>query len=173
MSITERFAFEVEKRPTGVPRVEDVMDAIKKSGAELREVKQHLGSPFQAAYCMGAQTGFDVHMSICEYRSEKAAIDGREQSLSSLKMVPGRTIYRNGGTTLTIRVGSKTPADEELVKKMVKAFEGVKPTGEFAPEPPPRPAPSGRIPGAPPNVPAAQPSPITPASRGPLSKTKQ
>ncbi|MBX3191350.1 MAG: hypothetical protein KF819_30410 [Labilithrix sp.] len=136
MSISERFASEAEKRPTGVPRVEDVMAALEKQGVRLREIKQHLGSPFQAAYCMGLQTGDDVHMSICEYRSEKAAIDGRQTSLDALKMVPARQIARNGGTTLTIRVGNPSPANEALVKTILKAFEGVKPTGRLAPPSP-------------------------------------
>lgn len=125
MSPEERFAHEASKRPTGTPRVEDVLKAITDGGIKTRDVLQHLGSPFGAEYCVGLKAGKDVHASVCEYTDQKKAEENRVASMRDLK-VPNRTIYRNGATTLTIRVG--TPNDEEnaLAQKMLAAFNSVK-----------------------------------------------
>lgn len=127
-SIPDRFAAEAMKRPTGVPRIEDAFDAFKKAGIELREEKQHLGSPFLAIYCVGFQTGNDVHASICEYKDEATATKGRDTSDKSFSTVPNRKVYRNGGSTLTVRVGVVTPANDALVKKMLATFQALKPS---------------------------------------------
>jgi hypothetical protein len=126
-SIPDRFAAETARRPTGTPRVEDCLDAFKKVGAEIRDEAQHLASPFLAQYCVGFQTGKDVHGSLCEYKDEAAATKGRDLSEKSFAAVTNRKVYRNGGSTLTLRVGTTTPENDALVKKMVTAFQAVKP----------------------------------------------
>lgn len=126
-SIPDRFATEASRRPTGVPRVEDCLDAFEKVGAEIREEAQHLASPFLALYCVGFQTGKDVHGSLCEYKDEAVAIKGREVSEKAFASMTNRKVHRNGGSTLTLRVGTTTPEDDALVKKMIAAFQAVKP----------------------------------------------
>jgi hypothetical protein len=126
MSFQERFAHEASKRPKNAPRVEDVLAAMKTAGVETREVQQHLGSPFGAEYCMGLKAGVDVHASICEYKDAKTAAENREASLKSLN-VPNRNIYLNGATTLTVRIGTRTEAEDALGQKMITAFQSVKP----------------------------------------------
>jgi hypothetical protein len=103
-----------------------VLAAIKNAGIETREVRQHLGAPFGAEYCMGLKAGADLHASICEYTDAKTATESREKSLAALN-VPNRSIYLNGATTLTVRIGTKTDAEEALSKKMIAAFQTVKP----------------------------------------------
>jgi hypothetical protein len=140
LSVPDRFAREATSRPTGVPRIEDCLAAWKAVGAEIREERQHLGAPFQALYCDGFQTGNDVHVSVCEYKDAAAATAGREVSEKGFASVPDRKVYRNGGTTFTVRIGTKSPANDALVKKMVTAFEGVKPaTGPAVPGKAPNP----------------------------------
>lgn len=124
-SIPERFATEAKNRPTGTVRAEDVIAAFKDAGANIREQRQHLGAPFLAAYCVGGQTGTDVHFSICEYTDAARAKEGKAQSEQAFGAVPNRTIYVNGATTLTLRVGGTTEADRELGKKLPQAFNGL------------------------------------------------
>ena len=111
-----------------MPRVEDCLDAFKKVGAEIREEAQHLASPFLAQYCVGFQTGKDVHGSLCEYKDEAMATKGRETSEKAFAAVTNRKVYRNGGSTLTLRVGTTTPENDALVKKLIAAFQAVKPS---------------------------------------------
>jgi hypothetical protein len=132
-SIPGRFATEAARRPAGVPRVEDCLDAFKKLGAEIREEAQHLASPFLAQYCVGFQTGKDVHGSLCEYKDQAIAIKGRETSEKAFASVANRKVYRNGGSTLTLRVGTTTPENDALVKKMIAAFQAVKPASTAPP----------------------------------------
>jgi len=133
MSMGEIFGSEAN-RPAGAIKTEDVVDAFTKAGATVRDQKQHLGSSFKARYCMGVKTGEDIHISICEYDNEKIAEEGKETSAKLFAKVPNRTLHRNGQTTLTMRLGQNTPADQVLAKKLVEAFNGLK-------SPPPAPAP--------------------------------
>ncbi len=126
-SIPERFATEAKERPTGTVRVEDAITAFQAAGATLREQRQHLGSPFLAAYCVGAQTGEDIHFSLCEYNDVARAKEGKAMSEKSFGSVPNRTLYLNGATTLTLRVGAPSGADGVLAKKLVDAFAGLSP----------------------------------------------
>jgi hypothetical protein len=122
-----RIASEAKDRPKDTVTVEQTVAAFKAAGAEIREQKQHLGHPFRAKYCMGIQTGADIHMSICEYESAAKAVEGRGVSLQAFAAVPNRSIYANGGTTLTVRLGQNGPEDQALAKKLVATFEGLKP----------------------------------------------
>lgn len=121
-SIPERFANEAKSRPTGTVRVEDVFAAFQGEGAKIREQRQHLAGPFLASYCVGAQTGEDVHLSVCEYKDAAKAKEGKAMSDQAFGTVPNRTLYQNGGTTLTVRVGGSSAADKELAKKLVQTF---------------------------------------------------
>lgn len=125
-SIPERFQVEAKGRPTGTVRVEDAYAAFQGAGAKLREQRQHLGAPFLAAYCVGAQTGDDVHLSVCEYKDAAKAQEGKAMSEKSFGAVPNRTLYINGATTLTLRVGGTSAADKDLAKKIVDAFAALK-----------------------------------------------
>ncbi len=125
LSVEERFAAEAAKRPSGTPRVEDVLAAIKSAGIAPHDVQQHLGSPFGAQYCMGLKAGKDVHASVCEYKDAKTAADNRVASVRDLN-IPNRNIYQNGATTLTVRIGTRTDDEDALAQKMIAAFQTVK-----------------------------------------------
>jgi hypothetical protein len=131
--ILDRFHHEATARPTGVPRIEDCLAAFKKAGVEIRDEKQHLAAPFLAMYCVGFQTGNDVHGSLCEYKDVETATKGRDTSDKGFASVPNRKVHRNGGSTFTVRAGVATPANDELVKKMAAAFMAVKPATGPAP----------------------------------------
>lgn len=133
MSIPQRFQSEATNRPTGVPTVEDVLGAFEKEGAKIREKAQHLGAPFLAKYCVGAQTGEDIHMSVCEYADATIAAKGLHESQTAFGTVANRTLYQNGGTTLTIRLGKNGPEDQALAKKLIEAFKKVPATKAAAP----------------------------------------
>jgi hypothetical protein len=124
-SIPEKFASEAKNRPSGTVKVEDAFAAFETAGATLREKRQHLGGPFLAAYCVGAQTGEDVHMSVCEYSNAAKANEGKAMSEKAFGSVAGRTLYANGATTLTLRVGGTSAKDRELGQKIVQAFNGL------------------------------------------------
>lgn len=126
MTIPQKFEAEAKNRPAGTVRVEDVTAAFTAAGADIREEKQHLGSPYLAKYCVGLKTGEDIHASICEYDDEKTAVDGMKQSEKAF-MLPNRSLHRNGATTLTLRLGKNGADDQALAKKMIAAFESLRP----------------------------------------------
>jgi hypothetical protein len=121
-SIPERFAAEAKNRPGGTVRVEEVFSAFTQAGVELRETRQHLAGPFEAMYCVGTQAGGDVHMSVCEYKDEPTATNGREMSDKALKAVGRRELVQNKATTLTIRRGSDDASDAALRDKLIGIF---------------------------------------------------
>ena len=125
-SIPERFAAEAQHRPVGTLRAEDAFAAAQAAGVTLRETRQHLGAPFLAAYCVGAQAGADVHLSVCEYDSLARAGEGRAMSQQAFGTLPNRTLHANGSTTLTIRHGGASAGDREVARKIIAAFEGAR-----------------------------------------------
>lgn len=132
-SIPERFANEAAHRPKGTVRVEDVFDAFTKAGVTLREQRQHLASPFKAKYCVGAQAGHDLHMSICEYDDDKTAMEGRQMSEKAFATIARRDLYQNKATTLTIRRNDNDSGDVALRDKLVDLFNKVPAPAATAP----------------------------------------
>lgn len=128
MSIEQRFASESANRPTGPTtlRAERALEEFSSVGATMREARQHLGAPFGAKYCVGARTGDDVHLSVCEYDGDERAADGARRSKTAFAGVENRRVERNGATTLTVRLGKRTAADEALARKIVDAFATMK-----------------------------------------------
>jgi hypothetical protein len=133
-SIPERFSIEQMQRPTGTPRAEDAFAAFEKEGATLKETRQHLASPFKAQYCVGTKTGNDVNISVCEYKDEATAKEGRDMSLKAFGNTK-RDIWMNKSTTLTIRRGDDGAADKALQDKLVAAFQKLE--APKTPSPPP------------------------------------
>jgi len=126
MNLQERFGAEARNRATGTLSPETVYEAFKKGGAVLGKEQQHLGHPFGAKYCKGAETGDDLALSVCEYGSEDEAKRGREFLIKQFASVPNRQVLINGATTLTVRVGNKTPANEKLAAQFVRTFQELK-----------------------------------------------
>lgn len=128
MSIEQRFASESANRPTGPTtlRAERVLQEFSSLGATMREERQHLGAPFGAKYCVGARTGEDIHLSVCEYDGDERATAGASGSRTAFAGVENRRVERNGATTLTVRLGKRTAADEALARKIVDAFATMK-----------------------------------------------
>lgn len=129
MSIPERFASEAIHRPPGlVVRAEPTTAAFRKAGLAITDEKQHLASPYQAKFCVGAKAKLDeVTFSICEYDTEKQATEGAALNDKSFKFVKNRQTHRNGATTLTILEATKNDENDAVVKKLVEIFQAQKP----------------------------------------------
>ncbi|MBS2019607.1 MAG: hypothetical protein JST00_42490 [Deltaproteobacteria bacterium] len=129
MSIPERFASEAIHRPPGlIVRVEPTTAAFRKAGLAITDEKQHLASPYQAKFCVGAKAKLDeVTFSICEYDTEKQAAEGAALNDKSFKFVKNRQTHRNGATTLTILEAAKNDENDAVVKKLVELFQAQKP----------------------------------------------
>ena len=114
------FGNEAANRPTGTVKAEDAIAAFQKDGVELNTVRQHLGRPYGARYCVGALAGTAVALSVCEYIDPNAAQAGTETSRKLL--LANREIRINQATTLTIRETEKTPAADAVTKTLFDRF---------------------------------------------------
>lgn len=114
------FQNEAASRPTDTIKAEDALTAFRDSGIELDKVRQHLGRPYGARYCVGAMSGTAIAISVCEYIDAAAAKAGTD---SSRKIVlANREIQINQATSLTLREVEKTPAADEVAKKLFETF---------------------------------------------------
>ena len=120
--IVARFQSEAQNRPTGSPRVEEVLGALKKAGVSLSAERQHLASPFGARFCIGARASEQLSLSVCEYDNEASAAAGREASARALAAIPNREVIANRTATLTVRLQQKTPESDALRERMVDTF---------------------------------------------------
>ena len=114
------FQNEAANRPTGTIKAEDAMEAFRKDGIELDTVRQHLGRPYGARYCVGAKSGATIALSVCEYIDAAAANAGAE--MSRKVVLANREIRINQATSLTVREIEKTPASDALAKKLFDSF---------------------------------------------------
>ena len=119
------FQNEADNRPTGTIKAEDAMAAFRKEGVALETVRQHLGRPYGARYCVGAKVTTEIALSVCEYIDAEAAKSGAE---SSRKLVlSNREIQVNHATTLTVREVEKTPAADAVAKRLFASFAKLQP----------------------------------------------
>ena len=118
------FLTESENRPTGTIKAEDAMSAFQKDGVALDKVRQHLGRPYGARYCVGAMAGTAVAISVCEYIDAAAAKSGAEASRKIV--LANREIQINRATSLTVREVEKTPEAEAVAKKLFASFAKLK-----------------------------------------------
>lgn len=114
------FATEAQNRPTGTLRAEDVIRRMNEVGIALIEQRQHLGRPYGARYCLGAKSGPNVAISLCEYVNREEAEKGVEQSRKVA--LSHREIRINQATSLTVRQINHDPASEQLSKRMLEEF---------------------------------------------------
>jgi hypothetical protein len=118
------FANEAANRPTGTIKADLAMDAFRKDGIPLDTVRQHLGRPYGARYCVGAMSGTAIALSVCEYIDVQAAKDGAENSRKIV--LANREIQINEATTLTVREVEKTPEADAVAKKLFDSFAKLK-----------------------------------------------
>ncbi len=118
------FANEAANRPTGTIKAENAMDAFRKDGIPLETVRQHLGRPYGARYCVGAMSGTAIALSVCEYIDVQAAKDGADNSRKIV--LANREIQLNEATTLTVREVEKTPEADAVAKKLFDSFAKLK-----------------------------------------------
>jgi hypothetical protein len=122
--ISALFQTEAASRPTGTIRAEDAIAALRKDGMQIDEVKQHLGRPYGARYCLGGKSSALVAISVCEYIDPAAAKAGA--AVSEKIPLPNREIHINQATSLTVRDLEKTPAADALAKRMFDSFAKLK-----------------------------------------------
>jgi len=120
------FQNEAANRPTGTIKAEDAMEAFRKAGVELDAVRQHLGRPYGARYCVGAKSGTIIALSVCEYIDVAAASAGAE--VSRKLVLANREIRINRATSLTVRELEKTTAADAVAKKLFDAFAKLAPS---------------------------------------------
>jgi hypothetical protein len=118
--INALFRVEADNRPTGTLRAEDVLDDFRRAGLELHEQRQHLGRPYGARYCVGAKSGRELALSVCEYVDATAAGAGAEASRKIA--LANREIRLNRATSLTVRQIHKSPASDALSARFFEAF---------------------------------------------------
>jgi hypothetical protein len=114
------FQNEALNRPTGTIKAEAAIEAFRNAGVELVGVRQHLGRPYGARYCVGAKSGTAIALSVCEYIDAAAARAGAE--LSRKVVLANREIRINQATSLTVREVEKTPAADAVANKLFDSF---------------------------------------------------
>ena len=114
------FQNEAAHRPGGTITVEDALAAFRQAGIQLDSVRQHLGRPYGARYCVGAKSGNALALSVCEYVDAAAATEGAETSRKLA--LANREIRVNQATTLTVREIEKTPAVDAVSEKLFERF---------------------------------------------------
>ena len=114
------FQNEAQNRPSGTIKAEDVLEAFREAGVELDSVRQHLGRPYGARYCVGAKSGTVLALSVCEYVDQAAANVGAE--VSRKIVLANREIRINRATSLTVREIEKTPAADAAANKLFERF---------------------------------------------------
>jgi hypothetical protein len=87
---------------------------------ELDSVRQHLGRPYGARYCVGAKSGTLIALSVCEYIDAAAANAGAE--VSRKVVLANREIRINQATSLTVREIEKTSVADALAKRLFESF---------------------------------------------------
>jgi len=114
------FRVEADSRPSGTVRAEDVFEAFRRAGLEIHEQRQHLGRPYGARYCVGAKSGRELALSVCEYVDVDAARSGAEAS----RKIPlaRREIRLNRATSLTVRQIASTPQSAALAARFFAEF---------------------------------------------------
>ena len=118
--ISALFQVEASNRPSGTLRAEDVLGAFRAAGLTLHEERQHLARPYGARYCVGAKSGAELALSVCEYIDQEAARAGAETS----RKIPlaNREIRLNRATSLTVRQLKKTTESDALAARLLEAF---------------------------------------------------
>ena len=114
------FQNEAAHRPGGTVTAEDTLAAFRQDGIQLDSVRQHLGRPYGARYCVGAKSGNALALSVCEYVDSAAAAEGAE--MSRKLSLPNREIRVNQATTLTVREIEKNPAADAVTEKLFERF---------------------------------------------------
>ncbi len=114
------FQNEAANRPAFTIKAEDAIAAFRKDGVELDSVRQHLGRPYGARYCVGAKSGAAIALSVCEYIDAAAANAGAE--LSRKLALPNREIRINQATSLTVREIEKTARADALAEQLFDSF---------------------------------------------------
>ena len=133
MGIGERFQVEAKSRPPAVKpaTVEAIYAALEKGGVHVTTQAQHLGQPFGARYCVGAEAHEEadaaspkkLYFSVCEFMSDELAVMSRDYIGPLSALAVDRTVHANKQTTLVIRLAGKTPDTEALQAKAFAIYD--------------------------------------------------
>jgi hypothetical protein len=111
LPLAARLDREARARPTGTPRVEEVLAALERGGLTLQGAQQVLASTVGASYCQSAATPGGVAVAVCEYSAEDVARRGLEYSHRTFdRLIPGRRLLLNRKTLLTVTGAAETEA---------------------------------------------------------------
>jgi len=112
---------ERDTRPKLEPSADTVFAALKKIGVEVDEEMQVAGFVVGARFCNKIRTKKDVHVVVCEYPDEAAAIKGVE--FGSNKNIKGRELLRNKTTTCAVHQTDEAKQSAGEAAKIKERFK--------------------------------------------------
>lgn len=118
-----RLATEKTSRTKQEPSADTVFAGLKKKlGVEVDEEVQVAGWVVGARYCDKIRTKKDVHVVVCEFTDEAAAIQGVENGKSSVK---NREVLRNKTSTCAVHVPGDDKASVAEAAKIKDLFRAL------------------------------------------------
>lgn len=117
-----RLQTERDTRPKLEPTADSVFAAMKtKLGVQVDEELQVAGFVVGARYCDKVRTKKDVHVVVCEFGDEAAAIKGVDYGEN--KGLKGREVLRNKTTTCAVYAADgKGAAEAASIEELFKAM---------------------------------------------------
>lgn len=124
-SIPETMKQEAASRPTGTPRAEDLVGALKNQGLVFSEPKQVLANKWGARYCSMTVGASGVEVMVCEFETDAAAVQGRDFSTKAFGSIANRDLHLNRKTVLTVLRGPSAPPVTAEAKSVSEVFAGL------------------------------------------------
>ena len=124
-SIPETMKQEAASRPTGTPRAEDLVGALKNKGLKFSDPKQVLANKWGARYCSMTIGASGVEVMVCEFASDAAATQGRDFSTKAFGSIANRDLHLNRKTVLTVLRGTSDPPVTAEAKSVSEVFAGL------------------------------------------------
>lgn len=106
---------------------ERVAETFTKKGIELQPLKQGLGDPIGASYCAMSLTKDGVAFTVCEFKSDAEALEGKKRS--EARYGPGnlgRTLIVNGRSLLVLRPAMPSEATKQQAATLAAVFTALK-----------------------------------------------
>jgi hypothetical protein len=118
--LSTRLAAERANRPNVRPTSDAVFSALETQlGVKLEQRMQVAAWMVEARFCEKVRTTNDIHVVVCEFPDEAAAIRGQELGKSK---VPNRVVLRNKATTCAVHQPGDAPASAAEAQKIKDLF---------------------------------------------------
>ncbi len=118
-----RLQAERDHRPNLEPTANHVFDLVKaKAGVEVEEQLQVAGWMVGAKFCDKVRSTKDVHIVVCEYADEAAAMKGQKIATNAIAR---REVLRNKTTTCAVHQAGETPAAAAQAARVKDLFKAM------------------------------------------------